>query len=185
MVRVLVLRDAYHVGLKYSLDLKHFIKNFAILGVGKSPLERCRLGLKDTLQATVTADMFVVIWKSMYDLVYHVENYRIAEKMLEKSILLRCEDDRDYRDRFNNMEKFIETDDERLLDELMSGSGRSARLADSIKMNHLYRKIHDISLPQESHRFDEFVARIQTKPDKFSDELSISLCNEVLLRTRL
>ena len=175
-----LLRDAYHVGLKYSLDLNHFIKNFMILGVGKSPLTQCELGLKDSLQATVTTDMFIVIWKSMYDLVYHVENSRIAEKMLEKSLLLRCEDDKDYRDIFSNVEKFIEIDDERLLDNLVLGSGRSAKLADGIKTNQLYEKILDTPLSLQSSQVsdDEFATKIQENPDDLSDKLSIELCKK-------
>lgn len=172
-----LLRDAYHVGLKYSLDLNHFIKNYMILGVGKSPLTQCELGLKNSPQATVTADMFIVIWKSMYDLVYHVEDSRIAEKMLEKSLLIRCDDEKDYSNRFIDAEKFIEIDDEKLLDELRSGSGLSAKLANDIRENQLYGKIFDTTLSTQSYTFsEEFATKFQEKPDELSDEMSVSLC---------
>jgi len=177
-----LLRDAYHVGLKYSLDLNHFIKNYMILGVGKSPLKQCELGLKNSPQAIVTADMFIVIWKSMYDLVYHVENSRIAEKMLEKSLLIRCEDDKSYASRFNDTNKFIEIDDERLLDELRLGSDLSAKLANDIRENQLYGKIFETTLSTQTYKFsDEFATKFQDKPDELSDELSLSLCKIVKL----
>ena len=174
-----LLRDAYHVGLKYSLDLNHFIKNFMILGSDKSVITHCELGLKNVPQAMVTTEMFIVIWKSMYDLVYYVENSRIAEKMLEKSLLIKCEDDKNYSDTFKNVDKFIKIDDERLLDDLISGTGSSARLASDIKTNNLYRKVLDISLselpPQSASKF---AAKVHKRQDEISNELSLSLCEK-------
>lgn len=177
-----LLRDAYHVGLKYSLDLNHFIKNFIILGVDKSPLTQCELGLKNTPQAIVTAEMFIVIWKSMYDLVYHVENSRIAEKMLEKSLLMRCEDDIDYSKNFIDTKKFVELDDEKLLDELRNGSGLSAQLANGIRENQLYEKIEDYELDFKNYTFsNEFTSKIFDNSDELSDELSKSLAEKAKL----
>ncbi|MGB9003772.1 MAG: HD domain-containing protein [Nitrosotalea sp.] len=94
-----LLRDAHNVGLKYSLDLDHFIRNFRILG-DSSNLEECELGLDKEDEAIVTSEMFITIWKSMYDLVYHVKSSRIAEKMLEKALILRAENDTDFRSLF-------------------------------------------------------------------------------------
>ena len=79
-----LLRDVYHVGLKYSLDFEHFIRNFRVLGKDRSNLKQCDLGLSCSPEAIVSAEIFVVIWKSMYELVYQIKNSRIAEKMMEK-----------------------------------------------------------------------------------------------------
>ncbi len=174
-----LLRDAYHVGLKYSLDLNHFIKNFIILGVDKSPLTQCELGLKNSPQAIVTSEIFIVIWKSMYDLVYHVEDSRIAEKMLEKSLLLRCENDKNYSTNFTDSKKFIELDDEKLLDELRKGTDLSAQLANNIRDNQLYEKVGDYELDFKNFTFsDEFTSKLSGNSDELSDELSLSLAEK-------
>lgn len=82
-----LLRDAYHVGYRYSFDLDHFLSNYEVLGDLQN-LRNCGLGLGNSQEAVVTAEIFLVIWKSMYDIVYFKRNSRIAEKMLEKIILL-------------------------------------------------------------------------------------------------
>jgi uncharacterized protein len=68
-----LLRDAYHVGLKYSFDLDYFLSSYTILG-DQECLKKCKLGIENSTQATVTTELFLVIWKSMYDLVYLVED---------------------------------------------------------------------------------------------------------------
>lgn len=87
-----LLRDAHHVGLKYGFDLEHFVGSYTVLG-DDSELDKCMLGLENTRVALVTSEIFVLIWKSMYDLVYHVQDSRIAEKMLEKATLLGIDED--------------------------------------------------------------------------------------------
>lgn len=84
-----LMRDAYHVGLKYSLDLEHFITNFRVLGLADLSLTDYELGLEDNMESLATGEIFIVIWKNMYDLVYYVENSRIAEKMIEKAMILK------------------------------------------------------------------------------------------------
>jgi len=55
-----LLRDAYHVGLKYSFDLNYFLGSYTVIGE-EQDLTRCILGLDPTPQAVVTAELFVVI----------------------------------------------------------------------------------------------------------------------------
>ncbi len=177
-----LLRDAYHVGLRYSLDLNHFIKNFKILGADASDLHHCELGLDNSSQAIVTSEMFIVIWKSMYDLVYHVENSRIGEKMIEKSLLLKAESDKNFRENFTNFEKFVELDDEKLLDDLRTEKDLSAELADGIRANQLYEKIYDTELLIEKTKFSEgFLTKLKDKPDELADKLSINLAQKLKL----
>lgn len=55
-----LLRDAYHVGLKYSFDLDYFLDSYTILG-DEECLNKCRLGIEDTPQAIVTTELFLVM----------------------------------------------------------------------------------------------------------------------------
>jgi hypothetical protein len=175
-----LLRDAYHVGLKYSFDLNYFIKNFRILGNDKSKLEHCELGLENLPKAIVTAEIFVVIWKSMYDLVYHVENSRMAEKMLEKALLLRAENDKSFKELFKNTKKFVEIHDEKLLDELRSKTDFAGSLAEGVANNQLFEIITDIELSTEKFKFSEtFTSNLEKDPDQLSDHLSIELAKKL------
>lgn len=175
-----LLRDAYHVGLKYSFDLNYFIKNFRILGSDKSKLEHCELGLENMPQAIVTAEIFVVIWKSMYDLVYHVENSRIAEKMLEKALLLRAENDSSFKECFKDIKKFVEIHDEQLLDALRLKGDLAGKLAEGVANNQLFEVINDTELSTNNFKFsDDFASKLNTDPDKLSDHLSIELAKKV------
>lgn len=175
-----LLRDAHHVGLKYSLDLGHFIKNFRILGIDGSNLEECELGLENDDEAIVTAEMFITIWKSMYDLVYHVKDSRIAEKMLEKSILLRAESDSKFRSKLTDIDKFMELDDETLLEELRKGTGLSQTLAESVRDNKLYNLRYDEEFNSKNFDIsDKFFNRLEDNPDAISDSLSLQLCTKI------
>jgi HD superfamily phosphohydrolase len=171
-----LLRDAHNVGLKYSLDLDHFIRNFRILGVDTSNLGQCELGLDKDDEAIVTSEMFITIWKSMYDLVYHVKSSRIAEKMLEKALILRAEKDTEFRSVFKDINKFIELDDEKLLERLKKGTGPSANLAEWVRDNKLYDIKYDGELTTNTFDMsDRFVKDLQSEPDALSDFLSLEM----------
>jgi uncharacterized protein len=175
-----LLRDAHHVGLKYSLDLEYFINHFKILGMDTSNLEKCELGLSTDNTAIVTAEIFVIIWKSMYDLVYHVENSRIAEKMLEKAILLRIMDDRGFKDRFVSIKKFLDLNDERLLDILRKGSGISSMLTERIIDNNLYTKIYEKEINTSNFSLnDKFLAELSTNADELAHKIDKRLTSSI------
>jgi HD superfamily phosphohydrolase len=165
-----LLRDAYHVGLKYSFDLHHFLASYSILGK-ESDIAHCVLGLDSTKQAIVTAELFLVIWKSMYDLVYHVESSRIAEKMLEKAILL-LQDDPELKKAFT-ISGYLELDDEKLLS-LVRKVGKSVDYLLAVRdPRRLYVKLLDVPLNEKNYKLTpELVAMVEKDPDGFADTLS-------------
>lgn len=173
-----LLRDAHHVGLKYSFDLDNFLSHYTVIGE-ESDLTRCNLGLENSLQARVTAELFLVIWKSMYDLVYHAENSRIAEKMLEKAILISKSDNRIQR-AFGD--EYLTLDDDKLLEILRAIGSKPEELVKRILSNQLYSLEIDEEL--DAKKFEvtgEFIADIALprKSSRVSEELTIKL-NEKL-----
>ena len=168
-----LLRDAYHVGLKYSFDLDFFLSSYNILG-DEECLNKCKLGLEDSQQAIVTTELFLVIWKSMYDLVYHVQDSRIAEKMLEKAILLN-KTDKKIIESFNDTKKFLELNDDELLNVLTSIGGKSAELIANIKAGKVYNVLFDEELDQDHFQMSpEFVQGLKRteKISELSDKIS-------------
>lgn len=168
-----LLRDAYHVGLKYSFDLDYFLGSYTILG-DEDHLSKCKLGLENNQQAIVTAELFLVIWKSMYDLVYHAQNSRIAEKMLEKAILLN-KDNSDIVAKFEDVNNYLELYDDNLLMMLRNPEGKSAELVTSIKTNKVYEVKSDVQLNQDDFQMSpKFLASLNDE-DEISDFLSVEL----------
>jgi len=141
-----LLRDSHHVGLKYALDMENFIEGYTVLGDDKD-LSKSELGLENTPEAVTSAEIFLTIWKGMYDLVYHVENSRIAEKMLERAILAGCSDDKDLRGIFQSPEKVTQLYDEKLLEALEKIKGFPQDTAAAIMSKRgLFVKIYDREL---------------------------------------
>jgi len=58
-----ILRDSYHVGLKYSFDANVFTNEFVVLG-DDDDLSACQLGLEPTPEAIRTAEIYILIWKN-------------------------------------------------------------------------------------------------------------------------
>ena len=144
-----LLRDSHHVGLKYALDIENFIEGYTVLGDDKD-LSKSELGLENTPEAITSAEIFLTIWKGMYDLVYHVENSRIAEKMLERAILAGCADDNDLRGTFENPEKATQLYDEKLLEILQQIKGFPQDTAAAILSKRgLFVKTYDKELSVE------------------------------------
>jgi HD superfamily phosphohydrolase len=173
-----LLRDAHHVGLRYSFDLESFLGHYAVVGE-ESDLKKCSLGLEDTPQATVTAELFLVIWKSMYDLVYHAQNSRIAEKMLEKAVLLN-KDATDITTAFTS--DYLELNDDKLLDILRKHGGKAKEIVDQIMSDKLYELTFDEELTSEKFEMSpDFLAAATSakKGYKVSDDLSAKI-NEKL-----
>ena len=168
-----LLRDAYHVGLKYSFDLDYFLDSYTILG-DEECLNKCRLGIEDSPQAIVTTELFLVMWKSMYDLVYHVEDSRVAEKMLEKAILLK-ENDKKIIEKFSDAKSFLDLDDDFLLNLLIGLGGKSEELVTNIKVGKVYKVAFDTELDQQHFQMSsKFVDTLKNldKVSEISDNIS-------------
>jgi HD superfamily phosphohydrolase len=168
-----LLRDAYHVGLKYSFDLDYFLDSYTILG-DQECLNKCKLGLEDSPQAIVTTELFLVMWKCMYDLVYHVEDSRIAEKMLEKAILLK-ENDKKITEKLGDAKSFLDLDDDILLNLLIGLGGKSKELVTNIKVGKVYKVVFDTELDQEQYQMSpEFLEALKNlhKVSEISDNIS-------------
>ncbi len=173
-----LLRDAHHVGLKYSFDLDYFLRSYTILGHDSSP-ENCELGLDESLDASVTAELFLVIWKSMYDLVYHVQASRIAEKMLEKVLLMHKEDDR-ISSQFTKIENFLNFDDGKVFSILDEIGGRASEISNWIRSNKLYKPVLEKELHVENFQMSpELIADVKESPDAVSERLSQALNNKL------
>lgn len=132
-----LLRDAHHVGLKYSFDLDHFLGSHTILG-NQEELFTCKLGLENTPQSIVANEIFLVMWKGMYDLVYHIKDSRIAEKMLEKAILKNKNEEK-IMESFQKIDKFIQLEDDKLLNILSGLNEETNKIIKNIKKNELYK----------------------------------------------
>jgi uncharacterized protein len=168
-----LLRDAHHVGLKYSFDLDYFLGSYTILG-DRNCLNKCKLGLENSAQARVTTEIFLVIWKSMYDLVYFVQDSRIAEKMLEKAVLLG-KDEKKIAEKFNNTKSFLTLNDDELLNILTSLTGKPADLVSNIKAGKVYDVIIDTELDQTQFQLTTAFVEALKKPEKanaLSDTIS-------------
>jgi HD superfamily phosphohydrolase len=117
-----LLRDSFNVGLKYSFDSSQFLDQIAVLGDGDD-LEKCQLGLEKTPQAVVCTELFLLMWKSMYTLVYLIQKSRIAEKMLEKAILFAIDNGNGIKDDIENIDRYMELDEAKLLNRIRESDG--------------------------------------------------------------
>lgn len=171
-----LLRDAHNVGYRYSFDLDHFLDLYTVIG-NENDFSKCLLGLKDVDEAIVTAEIFVLIWKSMYDLVYHIESSRIAEKMLEKATLCACQDHSCIKDLFLKTSEYVKLHDDMLLSQLEKIQGYPAKIVDRIKRRTLFKKVYEIKMDEANIKsLPEILAKDQ---DEFSDKLSKDLCSEL------
>jgi HD superfamily phosphohydrolase len=130
-----LLRDSYNVGLKYSFDSSYFFDQIAILGE-EDDLERCQLGLERTQQAVVSTELFLLLWKSMYTLVYLVQKSRIAEKMLEKAILYAIDQENEIKDDIADIDRYMELDEPKLLTRICESEGFP---------KEIYKKVFEVS----------------------------------------
>jgi HD superfamily phosphohydrolase len=178
-----LLRDSYHVGLRYSFDLNYFINNYRILGENISKLENCEVGLVDSNDSIKTAEIFILIWKNMYDLVYYINDSRIAEKMLEKAIILKNESDKSFVNCFKEPDRYVDMDDEKLLNILEKDENFSAKLVKSIRNNEIYSEIFSKDIRSiepyfEGGIYTKFLDELDNNSNKVADKLSKILCEE-------
>lgn len=177
-----LLRDAYHVGLRYSFDLDNFLSHYSVIG-SEDNLRECVLGLEDSQSAFVTADLFLVIWKSMYDLVYFAQSSRIAEKMLEKAILL-CKNNPTIQGMFTDLNQFMDLHDEALFAILEKTDPKSCDIVKRIRRNDLYEMISESPLDEEHFQLStDFISQATSKSgSKVADRLSVRLNEELGLQ---
>ncbi len=178
-----LLRDAHHVGLKYSFDLEHFVGSYTVLG-DDNELNKCMLGLENTRAALVTSEIFVLIWKSMYDLVYHVQDSRIAEKMLEKATLLGIDEDDELKQCFTDQSTLLTLDDDKLLHLLNKSKHAYTRtLEEKIRNRKLFVPMNEIMLYGATKINPKFLSRVTAATsyeiDHMSDRLSSALSSEL------
>ena len=164
-----LLRDSHHVGLRYHFDLDQFLHEYVVLGPDDN-LESCVLGLRNTLQARTTAEIFVLIWKGMYDLVYHIQDSRIAEKMLEHAILVACSKNSKLKARFSEESQYRKLDDDTVLDAVGKVDGFPKDVVEMIRTDTLYEAIVDMELSQTPY---SFVRRFVESLLKF-DEIDVA-----------
>ncbi len=179
-----LLRDSYHVGLKYSFDLDHFINGYVILGEDQKP-EECELGLQDSSETITIAEIFLLIWRSMYELVYYIPTSRTAEKMLEKALLLECQYNSEIKKCFSSIQKYTQLYDEHLLRLLEQGLPFSKQIVETIfKKGEVYPLIFDESVKDLLSRKvvgDSFIQALnnETLIEDIADQLSLEVCREL------
>jgi len=174
-----LLRDAHHVGLKYGFDLEHFIGSYTVLG-SDTNLSECKLGLDNTLKAQVTAEIFIMIWKGMYDLVYHVRDSRIAEKMLEKATILGIENDGELKDYFTDKKLLLTLYDEKLLSLLQGSKNEYAKeLEERIRNRKLFESYPDILFYENKEIDSNFILKVTAASTQLTDEISDGISKNV------
>ena len=176
-----ILRDSYHVGLKYSFDAGVFTNEYVVLGDGDN-LSACQLGLEPTPEAIRTAEIYILIWKNLYDLVYYIPASRIAEKMLEKAILIAARDEPSFKELFTNMGKYSKMSDNDLDTQLKKITGFPKEIVDRIYKgkNLLYQEAFSDVLTKKSYKMSEkFLNALKDDPDALSDDLSKKFSDEM------
>lgn len=175
-----ILRDSYHVGLKYGFDVDVFTNEYVILG-DDDDLSACQLGLEPSHEAIRTAEIYLLIWKNLYDLVYYVANSRIAEKMLEKAILIAAEEPT-FKKLFTETEEYSKLTDSNLEIRLKEINGFPREIVDRIYKGKisLYGEVFSGVLTKENFKMSEkFLTTLVEDPDTLSDHLTQQLVNEI------
>ncbi|MGQ9460501.1 MAG: HD domain-containing protein [Candidatus Bathyarchaeaceae archaeon] len=186
-----LIRDSYFVGLRYGFDLDHFLRQITVCGVGEK-LEEYRLVLENTLEAKVSAELFVLIRKALYDLVYHVESSRIAEKMLEKAVLVAIETDEDFKSEMSNLESYMQISEYDLFEGLRQIKKFPGFMVDRILRGDLYLRVFNEELANfnlnedfiESLRKHDFVSEVITQKLGESESKPYSVICDII-RTKV
>jgi HD superfamily phosphohydrolase len=169
-----ILRDSYHVGLKYSFDLEHFFDHIMILG-DENDLEKCELGLEDSPDALAGTELFLLLWKSMYILVYLADSSRKAEKMLEKAILVALDNGNSIKDELSDINRYVDLDESALISKLRADDGFPKSIIDKIiKTAELYSTLHTFDMDSFETN-DKFIKDLLKSEDSVSDRISQSL----------
>jgi hypothetical protein len=172
-----LIRDSYFVGLRYNFDLQHFLSQLTICGEGSNP-EKCKLVLENSKEAKASVQLFLLIWKTMYDLVYYVRDSRIAEKMLEKAILRALENDNELRKKISNPKTFVTMDEYNLLEDIAQVKGFSEKIVGMIRKNDLYSELWSNELREPNFVMNERFIESLRKHDEVSEKITQELCKD-------
>jgi len=129
-------------------------------------------------------EIFIMIWKGMYELVYHVQDSRIAEKMLEKATILGIEDDGELKNYFTDKKLLLTLYDEKLLT-LLQGSKNdyTKGLEERIRNRELFESYPDILLYDNIEIDSNFIIKVAAastqETDEISDRISKNVCEEL------
>lgn len=176
-----VLRDSYHVGLRYSFDLDHFFDQVLVLG-GEEDLEKCQLGMANSSQAIACIELFLLLWKNMYTLVYLAESSRIAEKMLEKAILVAIQNNSELIDEIKDVDKYVDLDETKLTNLLTKSEGFPKNICERIfKKLDLYVCVFDKNIYEFNLQNQSFLEELwkQNNEDSISDKISQKLSEDI------
>jgi HD superfamily phosphohydrolase len=171
-----ILRDSYHIGLRFAIDTGYLTEQFKILGAKFRIVER-QLGIENTYGAQVASELYVVMWKSLYDLVYYVERSRIAEKMLEKAILDAAEEEKSFRRIFTDLSSFMKMNDANFEEKLRKQTVFSKSIVNSINSNKLYKPAlrQPLKVRKSQRIASEFLDHLGKDADDASDALTDKL----------
>jgi HD superfamily phosphohydrolase len=110
----------------------------------------------------------------MYELVYYAGDSRIAEKMLEKAILM-CKDVEEIKDAFT-LDGFLGLDDEHLLSLVEKAGTNSQHLLAVRETKRLYETVYERELKTPDFEITpEFLSSLENQCDELSDKLSLEL----------
>lgn len=166
-----LLRDSYHVGFKYGFDLEHLMNNIRVLG-NDDDLTSYQIGLADTPGSIVAAEHFLLDWKSMYTLVYFDQSTRIAEKMMEKAVLVAIREDKRVMEHFSNAKSFLNLGEHHLLDLLHESTEIPRTLVESILSGKLYKSVVQLALEESFPPDSRFMNSVRNDEDVVSDKMS-------------
>jgi hypothetical protein len=172
-----LIRDSYFVGLRYNFDLQHFLSQLTICGEGSNP-EKCKLVLENSKEAKASVQLFLLIWKTMYDLVYYVRDSRIAEKMLEKAILRALENDNELGKKLATPKTFVTVDEYNLLEDIAQVKGFSEKIVGMIRKNDLYSELWSDELREPNFVMNERFIESLRKHDEVSEKITLELCKD-------
>lgn len=133
-----ILRDSYHIGLRFAIDTGYLTNQYKILGGDYRLIER-QLGIENNADAQVASELYLVMWKSLYDLLYYVEDSRIAEKMMEKAILDAAEKNKKFKQIIVEPSRFTALHDSTFQELLEKQTPFAKGIAKSIAGNKLYK----------------------------------------------
>ncbi|MHA1495561.1 MAG: HD domain-containing protein [Candidatus Thorarchaeota archaeon] len=170
-----LLRDSFYVGLKYGFDLDHLMEQIRVLG-GRDDLSTYQIGLADTPEAVVIAEHFLLIWRSMYTLVYFDKSTRIAEKMLEKAILVAIREDSKFALSVSNPERFLQLEETTMLGILRESEGYPSTTVNAILSREYYEINFSLLHLENDFSPDEpFMIAIKSDSSIVADKMSTML----------
>jgi HD superfamily phosphohydrolase len=171
-----ILRDSYHIGLRFAVDTGYLTAQYKILG-GKFRIVERELGIENTDEAQVASELYVVMWKSLYDLVYYIDNSRIAEKMLEKAVLDAAEENKDFRRAITDPSLFTKMDDATFQELLTKQTHLARTMVDSITSNKLYKVVlrEHLNVKRFQRIASDFLDHLKEDTDDAAHTLTMKL----------